>query len=500
MRKMETNSEAMQIQAERKNVLSFHAINKPYAYAVISENPETHEVFYEIVESTLTEEEEGQLAQIRNFLLQTIDVMMEELGSRERAEEYLVERVKHIVKGYKIPVNGEALDKLIYYVIRDYVGYGKIDVMIRDPLIEDIGCNGLNVPIYVWHREHESIPSNLSFETEEELDSFIIRLAYRTGRMISMASPILDATLPDGSRIQLTLGRQVTRHGSTFTIRKFKADPLTVVDMIRFNTLSSEMAAFFWVIIENKHSLFVCGSTATGKTTLLNCFSTFILPDLKIVTIEDTPELQLYHKNWIRSVTRPGFGGASEITLFDLLKASMRQRPDYIIVGEIRGGEAYTLFQAMATGHLGMSTLHADSVEAVVHRLESEPMNIPRTLIGGLDIITIQVRVGKNRRTAVATEIVDVDPRTNEIITNEIFKWDTQADTFRYTGRSYILERIAEQSGKTLNQLQEEIRRRKMILEWMLKNNVRSFREVTEVLRDFYNNPEEIMKMIRVGA
>lgn len=485
---------------ERKNILDFHAVNKPYAYAITSEDPDSHEVRYEAVEPTLTDEERKKLSMIQRFLVDTMDVMISEIGPGEKAEEYLIDKINKIVKGYRIPINKDSLDKIIYYMIRDYIGYGKIDVMMRDPLIEDISCNGFNVPIYVWQREHESIPSNLMFGSEEELDSFIIRLAYRTGRMISVANPMLDATLPDGSRIQMTLGREVTRGGSTFTIRKFKADPLTIVDLINYGTLSSEMAAFLWLLIENKLNIFVCGPTACGKTTTLGCLAIFIQPDFKVVTIEDTPEIQLYQKNWIRSVSRPGIGGASEITLFDLLRAAMRQRPDYIVVGEIRGAEAYTLFQAMATGHGGISTMHADSVATTVQRLETKPMDIPRMLISNLNVVLIQLRVEKKRRVVTTTEFVGIDPKTNEIITNESFRWDAKTDSYRYLGRSYLLEGIAQKSRKSLKDIREEIDRRKAILDWMVKNGMRSFKEVTGTIRNYYASPEAILRMVRVGA
>jgi flagellar protein FlaI len=489
-------------QVVNRRILRIFKVHEPYGHVALTEDPETHETMYEVVEPTITKEEEKWLSTVRNFLIEQINVTMSELGSEEEAEKYLRNHVIRIVKDFHIPVNKYSLEKILYYIIRDYVGYGNIDVMMRDPLIEDISCNGVDVPIFVWHREYESIPSNVSFPFEEGLDSFIIRLAYRTGRMISIASPILDSILPDGSRIQMTLGRSVTRHGSTFTIRKFKADPLTIVDLIKFNTLSSQMAAIYWYLIENKFNVFVCGPTASGKTTTLNCLICFIQPDLKIVTIEDTPELQLYHKNWIRSVARPGYGGSAEVTLFDLLRAAMRQRPDYIIVGEVRGAEAYTLFQAMATGHGGVSSLHAESVAAAIHRLETEPMNIPRTLITGLNVINVQERIeveGKPaRRTVTSTEIVGLDPRTNEIITNEIFKYQASDDSYHYSGRSYHLEKIARDLGRRTSDVTDDVARRQSVLEWMAKNNIRSFSEVTDLIRRFYANPEEVYKTVKV--
>lgn len=488
------------VQVDGKNIIRVYDINRPYGYATVTTDPVTHEFEYEVVEPTLTDEEKKALQRIRGFLIETLDVMMSELGSREEAESYLEGRVRRIVRNYRLRVGEHSLNKIIYYLTRDYIGYGRIDIMMRDPLIEDISCNGVNIPVYIWHRDYESIPSNAYFPTEEALDSFIIRLAYRTGRMISIARPMLDATLPDGSRIQMTLGTEVTRHGSTFTIRKFKADPLTVIDLIGFGTLSSEMAAIFWYIIENKQNVFVCGPTATGKTTTVNCLSSFILPDDKIVTIEDTPEIQLYHKNWIRSVARPATGSTGEISQFDLLRAAMRQRPDYVIVGEVRGAEAYTLFQAMATGHGGISTLHAESIEGAIHRLETKPMDIPRNLIANLNIIVILARQGKVRRAVTSTEIVGIDPRTDEIITNEIFSWDAKGDAYKYSGRSYLLERIAQRKGVRPREVMQEIGRRKTVLDWMSKSKIRSFKEVTEVIRSFYANPEEVFKAARVGV
>jgi flagellar protein FlaI len=491
-----------EVQVVNRRILRIFKVHEPYGHVALTEDPETHEIRYEVVEPTIMKEEKKLLSIIRNFLIEQINVTMSELGSEEEAEKYLRNYVIRIVKDFRIPVNKYSLDKILYYIIRDYVGYGNIDVMMRDPLIEDISCNGVNVPIFVWHREYESVPSNVSFPFEEGLDSFIIRLAHRTGRMISIANPILDSILPDGSRIQMTLGRSVTRHGSTFTIRKFRTDPLTIVDLIKFNTLSSKMAAIYWYLIENKFNIFVCGPTASGKTTTLNCLICFVQPDLKIVTIEDTPELQLYHKNWIRSVARPGYGGSTEITLFDLLRASTRQRPDYIIVGEVRGAEAYTLFQAMATGHGGVSSLHAGSVSAAIHRLETEPMNIPRTLITGLNVINVQERMeieGKPaRRTVTSTEIVGLDSRTNEIITNEIFKYQASNDSYRYSGRSYHLEKIARDLGKRMSDLTNEVAKRQSVLEWMARKNVRSFSEVTDVIRRFYANPEGVCRTVKV--
>jgi flagellar protein FlaI len=484
--------------ADKTFIMKHYEIEKPYTFASITENPLTQAKAYEVIEPTVTEKELSQIKIIKDFLIDTLDITMKDFNSQEEAGDYVEQKVRQIAKKYHLKIEEHSLSKILYYIKRDYTGFDKIDVMMKDELIEDISCNGVAFPIYVWHREFESIPTNVSFSSHDELDSFIIRLAYRSGKMVSMANPLLDAALPDGSRIQMSYGNQVTKNGSTFTIRKFKAEPLTIIHLLKLNTLSSEMAALFWLLIENKCSLFVCGGIASGKTTMLNCLSSFIKPDAKIVTIEDTPEIKIYHKNWIRAVTRPTMKKESDISMFDLLKSAVRQRPDYIIVGEIRGEEAYTLFQAMATGHLGLSTLHAESAKAAINRLETKPMDIPRKLVAELNLITVQERIEKNgvplRRTISTTEVVGLDPRNNEVKTNEIFKWNAKTDNFDRTGKSYYIEKVASKTCMSVDEIEIEIEKRKNVLEWMTNRDITSFAGVTEVIRKFKTMPEGFYK------
>ncbi|MEM2119091.1 MAG: type II/IV secretion system ATPase subunit [Candidatus Bathyarchaeia archaeon] len=439
--------------------------------------------------------------------MEELDVNLKDIETKEKAEKYLKDKTKETIKKYHIKIQPEATDKLIYYVLRDFIGYGKIDPLMKDHLIEDISADGVGIPIYVWHRLYESLPTNILFKDAAELDSFIIRLAYLAGKNISIAAPILDASLPEGSRVQLTYGNEVTRRGSTFTIRRFKVDPLTISDLIAFKTLSSEMAAYLWYIIENRASIMVAGGVAAGKTTLLNCLSMFIKPEMKIVSVEDTQELNLPHENWIPSVARTGFGHedrkSGNITLFDLLKAAVRQRPDYIIVGEVRGEEAYTLFQAMATGHLGMSTIHAESVEAVINRLASEPMNIPKTLIAMTDVIMVVTRTeieGRpSRRTKTTNEVVELNPKTREIKTNEVFRWNIKDDSFQYSGYSALLEKHQKKLDISMEEITRELRARKTVLEWMVKHGIRRHGEVANVIREYYANPNRVYQKARVG-
>jgi flagellar protein FlaI len=317
---------------------------------------------------------------------------------------------------------------------------------------------------------------------------------------------MIDASLSDGSRIQLTYGREVTRKGSTFTIRRFRADPMTVSDLIDFKTLNPMMAAWFWFMIERKINFLIAGGTASGKTTSLNSLCTFIPAYHKVVTIEDTAELNLPNENWISSISRIGFGasGSADITLFDLLKAAMRQRPDYVIVGEVRGNEAFTLFQAMATGHGGLSSLHADSAASALSRLESQPMNIPRTLLTILDVIVMQskVRVADRmtRRMTSIVEIVEMDPVSKEIITNEIFKWVPQKDIFEFSGKSILIDRMIKEYGLSEDYISSELERRRQLLEWMIQNNIRRVHQVGKIISEYYADPEGTVDKVKLRA
>jgi len=484
-----------------------YPIQEPYVYAAVVRDPISQKTRYEVIEPTLLTEEESYLNEIKSLLMEEVDVSVRELETREKAGEYLRRKVEEIIRNYRLRIPAEAVSKLMYYIIRDFIGYGKVDALMKDHLIEDISADGVNIPIYVWHREYESLPTNIVYKSEEELNSFIVRLAFLSGKQVSVASPMLDASLPDGSRVQLTYGSEITRRGSTFTVRRFRVDPLTISDMISFNTLSSEMAAYFWYVIENRASILVAGGVATGKTTMLNCLSMFIEPELKIVSVEDTAELNLPHENWIPSVVRTGASEGKDvgaITLFDLLKAAVRQRPDYIIVGEVRGEETYTLFQAMATGHLGMSTVHAESVEAAVHRLESEPMNIPRPLLTMIDAMMIQARIeigGKPvRRALTVTEVTGLQPRSRDLLTNDVYRWDPKSDSFASVGRSHILEKIRKKNGLTKEDVEEEVRRRKAVLEWMVKEKIRRYTDVANVIREYYADPARVYRKARMGV
>lgn len=474
----------------------------PFSYALVATDPETKQTKYTVVEVPLSTAEKEILDMIKNILEEELDVDFNVLKSPEAARDYLRQKVIGVAKGYGLKLDEKTFDKINYHIARDFVGFGQIDAILKDHNVEDISCDGVGIPIYIWHRKFESIQTNIKFDKEEDLDSFIIKLAQRSGRHISVARPLLDAALPDGSRLQLTYGREVTQRGSTFTIRKFRSDPLTITDMITFNTLDEDLAAYLWYALENRNSVVIAGGTAAGKTSLLNSLAMYIRPGMKIVSIEDTAELHLPHENWIPAVAREGYGGREadgtrrgEVSMYELLRAALRQRPDYLFVGEVRGAEAYNLFQAMATGHTGMGTIHGDSVTGTIRRLENEPMNIPRTLIQTLNILLVlrKVRRGDKqvRRIIECTEIVGIDPVTTEIITNKVFGWNAREDAYVNYGRSYALEGIQESQGLTESQVFDEIERRKTILRWMVKKKFAHYTQVAEVVNSYYQNSLE---------
>ncbi len=483
-----------------------YPIHPPYAYVNIRYDRDAKEMFYRVHEPGLSKTEESRMDQITSILQETINIDFKTLDEGG-LQDYLRREMNKIIKKYRMRMDRAAYERLNYYITREFIGYNRIDPIFRDPNIEDISCDGPGIPIYIFHRHFENVQTNVMFKETEELDSFIIKLAQRCQRHVSIAEPLLDGSLPDGSRVQLSLGKEVTMHGSTFTVRKFREDPLTPPDMISFGTFSASMLALMWFLMEQGVSILVAGGTASGKTTTLNCLSLFIKPEVKVVSIEDTAELNLPHQNWIPAVTRAGFGPVTvfgkrmgEVDMFDLLKASLRQRPDYIIVGEVRGKEAYTLFQAIATGHAAMGTIHADSPQGVVHRLESEPINCPRILIKNLDVVLLQARVrlrGKiTRRITDIVEVVDLDPSTREVITNTVYEWNPFEDTFRFTGRSYLLERLEKEKGMSMLEITKELDRRKRIITWMHENQVRFYKDVADIIAEYYKDPEAVMTKI----
>ena len=469
-------------------------------------NNDIKEYCYEVIEPKLTAEEEEIKNKLIYFFRVRADLDVFKMTEDEKKEN-LEKTLDKLVIENNLNLKGESRDKVFYYVFQEFIGFGKIDILMHDEGIEDISCDGIEIPIFIFHKDFESIRTNIFFRDIDELDSFVVKLSQMCGKQISVYEPIVDGKLEDGSRLQATLSKTVTKY-STFTIRRFKEDPLTPIDLIENNTMSLEMAAYFWMAIEKGTSILFCGGTATGKTTALNALSLFLPSTYKIVSIEDTREINLPHENWIAGTTRAGFTTSDikktgkDIDMFDLIKVALRQRPRVIIVGEVRGQEAYTLFQAMTTGHLSYSTVHATDMHSLIQRLENKPIDLPRTLLTSLDMIVFlnSVTIGGApvRRVTNVTEIIKLDPGSNRLVTITPFNWVSEVDDrFENNGGSRILYKIKMQFGWTEARLNQEIENRKTVLVWMLEKNFRSYKDVGRVVSEYAKNPQGVLNKVK---
>ncbi|RLG01639.1 MAG: protein kinase [Thaumarchaeota archaeon] len=489
---------------EDYEIIDGYPIREGYAEVVIATPPgPTPEPTYFVKEVQLEPHEIRALELLKEMLSKELEPPKP--GEEEDVKKLLIETADKLLKKYKRAfgrISEDSKDRLFYYLERDMMGFGPLNVIMEDYRIEDISCDGVNVPVYVWHRDYESMPTNIMFTDRDVLDDFIIQLAHKSGKHISSAFPILDAMIYGKHRLAATFREEVSPKGSTFTIRKFREKPFSIIELLESNLMSPEMAAYFWILLEHKANIMIAGATGSGKTTLLNALACFIKPRMKIVTCEETAELNLPTENWVRFVTRESYGLGTtkmgQISLFDLVRTSLRYRPDYLIVGEVRGEEAFVLFQSIATGHGGISTIHAESVESAIKRLVSPPMNIPPSHISLLDALILIERVylpkpfkGRafGRRVRYIWEVADY----GRYIT--IAEWDPLSDTFRTDfPASIILDRIALRIGKSKEDVLEELWRRKAVLEWMIRNNITELKDVANIIYSYYTDPEKFLK------
>jgi archaeal flagellar protein FlaI len=481
-----------------------YEIDPPFQYVHIFFDGE--EMSYNVLEPKLSDGEKKYLVIIERALEKLISAKIVAIRPEER-EDFLRMRFTDIVKMYGFNLSEAHQDRMFYYIRKNYLGLSKIDIIMKDHYIEDISCNGPNNYLYVYHRIYGSVKTNVSFE-ELELNKFVMRLAQISGKHISILQPIKDVSMPDGSRANLTMGSEVTKKGATFTIRKFRDKPMSPVELMEYNSIDPLTLAYLWILLDYKKSILVSGGTASGKTTLLNVICSFIRPENKIVSLEDTAELNLVHPNWIQSVTRSGFGAEAgsnsvsgvsgvsakspgDIGLYDLLVAALRQRPEYIICGEVRGAEAFTMFQAIAVGHACMGTIHAGTMRELLSRIESNPMNVPRTLFSALDAVCFNamVRHGDRnvRRVMSVVEILELDA-DGDLVTNPVFRWDAKNDRFLFTGKSHIFEKIENQLGVSEHELVEEMQARGKFLQSLREHNIRDYAAVVEKIHDYTLN------------
>lgn len=462
---------------------------------------------YDVTKQEYSPEEKILLGEMRENL---VDLAISSGDNFQVSEEKLLNDIKGFLflrlngKAQDNDVPNEYLDRLSRKFLRDIIGYGAIDPLIQDDELEEIMIIGTGKPIFVYHREYGMMKTNLRFNDESELRDLIDSIARQINRRIDQESPILDGRLIDGSRINATIP-PVSADGPSLTIRKFRRDPLTIIDLINSRTISLDLAGFLWLCIDGlgvkSANAIISGGTSSGKTTTLNALSAFINPNERIITIEDTLELQIPHEHVIRMETRPAnVEGKGELTMNDLVKNSLRQRPDRIIVGEVRANEAITLFTALNTGHSGFGTLHSNDARETITRLTNEPMSVPEIMIQAIDFIIMQNRIytpsGVSfRRISEVAEVVGMEEGTVQL--NKIFQWNPERDTIdNISITSNTLQQIANLSGKSIIELKNEIENRKLVLKHMINQNIRSVEGVNSVIELYYKNPQKVLNRI----
>lgn len=461
-----------------------------------------HQQIYDDKEKILLNELRENLVDIaissgENFALNEDELL-------RKIKDFIFLRLK--VENIKINVDESYINQLAKRFMQDLFGYGKIDSLIHDDNLEEIMIIGTNKPVFVYHRKYGMMKTNLKYQSDNEIVDLIDSIARQINRRIDQETPILDGRLKDGSRVNATIP-PVSADGPSVTIRKFRKDPLTIIDLIQSKTISSELAAFLWLSLDGlgvkSSNAIISGGTSSGKTTTLNALSTFINPKERIITIEDTLELQIHHEHVIRMETRPpNVENSGELTMDDLVKNSLRQRPDKIIVGEVRGKEAITLFTALNTGHSGIGTLHANDARETITRLTNKPMEVPRIMISAIDFIIMQNRIytpnGESyRRISEVAEIAGVEEGTIQL--NKLFKWNPQRDEIENVGvASKTITELAKLTGNNINALYKEIKTRQQVLERLTQRNIRRINDVKSVINTYYMDKRQVLEKLDI--
>jgi archaeal flagellar protein FlaI len=475
-----------------------YTLISPYVSVHIYWDKELGELLYNLEEPILNEDEKVILKTLEISLSEMVNVNVLIQKTPEAMIDYIDKTSRLLIEELDLKLSEDSYKKIFYYLFRDFVGLNEIEPLIKDYFIEDIECNGLNTPIYIIHRIYRNMRTNISYSSIDTLSGFVEKLAQRTGKYISYASPLLDGSLPDGSRVNATFTEDISSKGPTFTIRKFTKIPWTPIQLLDMKTLCPEMLAYFWILLEYRSNILIAGGTAAGKTTLLNGIAFFIPPECRVVSIEDTRELNLPRENWLPSVSRTSLtqGSVGEIDLFSLLKSSFRQNPDYVIVGEVRGKEASVLFQGMASGHSSISTMHADSVDTLIKRLETPPIELSPTLLNTLDCVAIMTHTMSSKVEArKLREIVEIVNVTEDgtALTNTPFIWNARENSFYYKSESKIFEKICRRYGLTSDELNKEFEIRAKLLYELQKRKVHDFTQTQRIINEYHKNPKEIL-------
>ena len=482
-----------------------YSLVAPYANVHIYWSEKEGEIIYELEEPALKEDEKQSLKMIESAMIELMNINDAEERSLDSMIEYLDKTARLVIAEMNLVLSEQSYERIFYYLYRNFIGFNEVDPLLKDYFIEDIECNGVDTPVYIVHRAYRNLRTNVIYKNVEGLASFVEKLAQRCGRYISYAQPLLDGTLPEGSRVNATYTKDVTSRGPTFTIRKFTSTPWTPTQLIALGTVSPEILAYFWLLTQYKSNVMIAGGTSSGKTTLLNALAFFIPPEARVISIEDTRELNLPRENWLPAVARTsiGVGKVGEVDLFDLLKNSFRQNPDYVIVGEVRGKEAFVLFQGMASGHASMSTIHADSLDTVIRRLETPPISLSPTLVNSLDCVVVMTHaiVGnkQTRRLKEIVEVVNVDKDGTALI-NTPFVWNPAQDVFYFKKQSRVFDKISTRYGLTSDKIQDEFLKRARLLYILFQKKIFGFDDMKKVVNDYYRDPAAVLKQYGIAS
>ncbi len=485
--------------ADKTKINVRYALIPPYVSVHIYWNQKVGELIYEIEEPILTEKEETLLKGLETSLGEMININVLVQKTKESRIEYIDRTTRLLIEELDLKISEQTYKKIFYYLFRNFVGLNEIEPLMKDFFIEDIECNGVNTPVYIVHRLYRNMKANINYKSMDKLSSFIEKLAQRCGKYVSYASPLLDGALPDGSRVNATYTKDITSKGPTFTIRKFTKIPWTPIQLLNMGTLSPEMLAFFWILLDYKTNILISGGTASGKTTLLNAIAFFIPPEARVVSIEDTRELNLPRENWLPSVARTAlsYGKTGEVDLFSLLKNSFRQNPDYVIVGEVRGKEAFVLFQGMASGHSSISTIHADSVDTLIKRLETPPIELSPTLLNVLDCVAIMTHAIVNkqatRKLREIVEIINVDDK-GVALTNTPFMWNPRDNVFYFKKDLKVFSKISRKYGISIEQLYKEFETRSRLLYELQKRKMFDFTQTQKIINEYHKSPSAVLQ------
>jgi archaeal flagellar protein FlaI len=457
---------------------------------------------YTVIEPRLSPAEENAIGRVKTLVFERAVRMRPKPG--QAFEEALLEVYDGVATDggspAKLGLPPDRIPRIRYILVRDLARFGPLEALMRDPHIEDIQCAG-TAPLHVIHKFFGMLQTNVQFQDLSALDAYVRSMSERVGRPVSDSRPIVDATLREGSRINMVYSDDVSRKGPSFSIRRAQEVPTTITRLISWKTLSPPMAAYLWLCLENNLSLFVCGEAACGKTVTLNALLSFVDSKAKVFSAEDTPEIRPPHAVWQRLLTRETGPDESRVRTFDLLRAALRSRPNYIVVGEIRGAEGTVAFQAMQTGHPTLATFHAENKAKMIQRLTTDPINIPVTFIDNLNVAVFQQATLQDgrivRRVTAVDEIEGYSEWDHGVVTRPAFAYNPAEDrhAFKANNNSYILEeKIAAQHGYAdPKEVYRELARRARLLEIMVERGIFDPETVNALIRTYVQRGPDAM-------